>query len=138
MIAAIRISGLIDLSEKQKSSLDSLNLRRKYNCILLKKDETYRLNNVKDLLSFGEVSDSTLKSLISKRAKTEKGKNKVENAEDVLKNLNGGKRLKELGLKPYLQLHPPIGGFKKSTKLPYPRGVLGENKKIEELIKRMI
>jgi len=35
-------------------------------------------------------------------------------------------------------LQPPRGGFKKSTKSLYPRGVLGENKGINDLVRRML
>lgn len=35
-------------------------------------------------------------------------------------------------------LHPPRGGFKKSTKLEYPKGILGKNKDINKLIERML
>jgi hypothetical protein len=35
-------------------------------------------------------------------------------------------------------LHPPRGGFKKSSKLLWPKGILGKNEKINELISRMM
>jgi hypothetical protein len=38
----------------------------------------------------------------------------------------------------FCRLHPPIGGFKKSTKLAYPRGILGDKKDIAKLLERML
>ena len=136
MIEVIRIRGLIGMKKDQEATMDSLMLRRKYNCILLDENESYRLNKVKELVSFGEIDEDTLKLLISKRAK--KGKKLVSNADEILKGLKSGKRLRELGVKPYLGLHPPRGGFKESTRLPYPDGILGKNKEIKELIRKMI
>ena len=40
-------------------------------------------------------------------------------------------------IKPFFRLHPPIGGIK--TKLHFPKGVLGNNKKeINKLIEKML
>ena len=46
--------------------------------------------------------------------------------------------LRKEGLKPYLRLHPPRGGWKKSTRLAYPTGILGKNEKISEWIGKML
>jgi len=40
-------------------------------------------------------------------------------------------------LKPFFRLHPPRGGLKNS-KEPFPKGVLGYNKEINELVERML
>ena len=40
--------------------------------------------------------------------------------------------------KGFYRLHPPIGGFKKSTKLAFPKGILGEHKDISKLLRRML
>lgn len=121
MKAAIRISGLVGVDKRKASTLESLNLRRKYNCILLStEDQMNRLEHVKELVSFGEISGETEKLLMEKRGEK--------------KNVDG----KKTALKPFFRLHPPRGGFKKSTKLPYPKGVLGENKDFDNLIKRML
>ena len=136
MIAAIRIKGFIGTNKDQEARMDTLMLRGKYNCVILTAEDLPRINRVKELISFGEIDEEILKLLISKRGK--KGKKLVSNAEEVVKELKNGKTLKELGITPYLRLHPPRGGFKKSMKLLYPRGILGNNKEISELIKRMV
>lgn len=40
--------------------------------------------------------------------------------------------------KKFLRLHPPVKGFKISVKKPFPRGVIGFNKKASEIIERML
>ena len=136
MMIAIRIRGLVGLRWTRESALDSLMLRKKYNCIIFDKKDLPRFNTIRELVSFGEVDDATLKMILSKRAF--KNKKPVENADELVKGLNSGKTLKEMGVTPYLRLHPPIGGFKKSTKLPYPQGILGHNKEIPALVKKML
>ncbi len=138
MMIAIRISGLVGVNRTQESTMDSLMLRKKYNCIFLKNEDLPRINTVRELITFGEVEDSTLKLILSKRGVKLKDKKSVDNVDEVLKGLSGGKTLKELGVRPYFRLHPPIGGFKKSTKMPYPQGILGKNKEIASLVKKML
>jgi len=42
-------------------------------------------------------------------------------------------------VKPWFALNPPRGGFKRKTKTQYhQKGVLGEDKELVEIIKRMI
>ncbi len=136
MIIAIRMSGLTGTRAKQEATMETLMLIKKYNCVLLTKEDLPRIASVREMLSFGEVDDETLRLILSKRGK--KGKKPIANADEIVKGLNSGKTLRELGVTPYLRLHPPVGGFKKSTRLPYPQGVLGHNKEITKLVKRML
>jgi ribosomal protein L30/L7E len=46
------------------------------------------------------------------------------------------KRLKEG--KNVLFLHPPVGGFKKTTKERYPKGIRGNNPNIVKIVERML
>ena len=67
------------------------------------------LFKIKDFVAYGEFDES----LAEKMKKRNKGK--------------------------YFALHPPIGGLKKSSKLPWPMGLLGnEGKEINKLLVRML
>ena len=136
MIIAIRISGQVGIKRPQKEGLDSLMLRKKYTGVLLSEKEVVKLNKVKELITFGEIEEDTLKDLLAKRGR--KDKKAISDVDKIVDGLKKGKKLKELGVTPYLRLHPPRGGFKKSTKLPYPKGILGKNKDINKLVKRML
>lgn len=125
-IAVIRIRGLVEVRKDLERTLDILRLRKKYSCVLVenKKDVLGMLEKVKHLIAYGEIDEDTKKELILKRGR-----------------LSGDKPVKSINdkdMKPFFRLHPPIGGFKKSTKKLFPHGVLGENKKINELIRRML
>ena len=113
MIAVIRITGDINLSRNIKETFSRLNLRNKYNCIVLNpnKEQEGMIKKVSDFVALGEISDETLKKLNEKR-----GNKKYPN---------------------FFRLHPPRGGIK--TKFHFPKGVLGNHReKINELIERML
>ena len=130
------MAGRIGVERGRESTLESLMLKKKYAAILISEKDLPVLNKIKELVIFGELDDETLKELLTKRCK--KGKALVSNVDEIIKELKSGKRLREVGVNPTLHLHPPRGGFKVSTKLPYPQGVLGKNKDIVKLVKRMI
>jgi ribosomal protein L30/L7E len=114
MIAAIRIAGQCKINKKHAETLDRLKLQKKLTCRLIDKDDVVRLGMIKsaeDTLVYGEISDELAEELKAKRGKDGK---------DVL------------------FLHPPRGGFKKTTKTRYPQGILGHNPNIAKLLERMM
>ena len=115
MIVIIRISGMIDVNKDVEETMNRLRLRRKYSCVVVKESKELEgmLKKIRDFVSYGLIDEKTHKELIDKRGQ------KV-----------GDK------LKPFFRLHPPRGGI--NSKLKYPKGVLGENKEINKLIKRML
>jgi large subunit ribosomal protein L30 len=80
------------------------------------------VKKVDDLITWGEVNDSTIKELKEKRGEKTKNKGKEE-------------------LKKFFRLSPPKGGFeRKGIKVPFKiGGALGyRGDKINDLIKRML
>lgn len=142
LVAVVRISGMVKVREDVAETLDRLRLRRKYACVVVNENDKNiagMLKRVKHYIAYGEIDSKTLEKLIKTRAENEEGrKKKIEvNAGDVAKGLMEGKKLSEFKLKGFFRLHPPIGGI--DSKLQYPKGVLGNNKKdINKLIERML
>ncbi len=119
MIAVIRIHGQVKLKTEIINTLDRLRLKRKLACILVDEKDEVKMGmvyKVKEYVTFGKIDDKLIEELKKKRGK---------------KNVDGK-------LKPFFRLHPPIKGFKKSTRRPYPEGILGNNKKIDKLLVRML
>ena len=137
MIIAIRIVGQVGIRYDIKRTLDSLRLRKKFSCVILheKPEILGMIKHVRQFISYGKINEGTLKLLVEKRAR-KPGNKPVSNSE-VDKIISEIKEDKIKTIKPFFALHPPIKGFKKSTKLMYPRGILGENKDIEKLLMRM-
>lgn len=144
LLAVVRISGLVKVREEIENTLSRMRLRKKYTCVLINNsDKTMSgmLKKVKFYVAYGEIDESTLSLLIKNRARIDKsneGHEKIKiNPEEIAKELMNGKSLKQLGLKQFFRLHPPRKGI--NSKLQYPKGVLGDNKKdINKLIGRMI
>ena len=115
MIAVIRITGQIGLKKEVKDTLYRLKLRRKLVCILVDEKDEVRMGmvkRVKEFVTYGKIDEKLVKELEMKR-----GKDKA---------------------KGFYRLHPPIGGFKKSTKIAAPKGILGHNENIGKLLGRML
>ena len=142
LVAVIRISGMIKVRKDMASTLDRLRLRRKYSCVIVDMNDVNikgMLDKIKFYVAYGEIDDETMEKLVKERGESVQGR-KMDvklSASEVVKGLRDGKKLSDLGLKEFFRLHPPRGGI--DSKLQYPKGVLGNNKKdINKLIGRMI
>ncbi len=137
MIAIIRIKGMVNIQKKMAETLHRMRLRRKYSLVLLEDNVENRklLKHVRDCVSFGTINKETLEKLIRERGVSLKG-DKID-AKKIVEGLEK-KSLEELGLKPFFRLHPPRGGIESKKHYGVGKGVLGNNKKINELIGRML
>ena len=118
-LAVIRITGQVNIKAEIAETLHRLRLRKKLTCIFVdEKDKVQMgmLNAVRDFVAFGTVDKKLMDETIEKRGQ---------------KDLNGQYR-------GFCRLHPPIGGFKKSTQKQYPRGILGKHEDISKLLVRML
>jgi ribosomal protein L30/L7E len=114
MIAVIRIVGQCKLKGKTVETLNRLKLRRKFTCILVDEKDEIRMGMVRaveDSVAYGVVDDKFVKEMKEKRGKEGK---------DVF------------------FLHPPVGGFKKSSKVAAPKGILRKHEDISKLLGRML
>jgi len=136
IIVAVRITGRVGVDPKKSEAMYQLRLRKKFACVFVK--DMNLLEIVKDRVAYGEIDKETLAMLISKRGRKTGNKPIQESADIIIKKLEEGKSLEDMGIKPFFSLQPPRGGFKKSTKVLYPKGVLGNNKDINNLIRRML
>lgn len=140
-IAIIRIKGRIGLRTRIDETLKRLNLRRKYSCVVLynpSKEIQGMIKKVNDFVAYGEIDKKLLKELIEKRAQLI-DKTKKINSEEIIKELEKGKKYKELNLKPFFRLHPPRKGIEAKKHFGVGKGVLGNHKdKINNLIERML
>jgi large subunit ribosomal protein L30 len=139
MIAVIRISGQVDLSEGIKSTLDRLRLRKKYTCVVLQenKEISGMLKKVSQYVAYGEIDDEMLKELIIKRGKLIGDKPiEANSVTSLISKIKSG----EFGnMKRFFRLQPPKKGFNKRSRILYPKGILGNNgKDIVLLLRRML
>lgn len=121
MICVIRIRGKVKLREEIAETFRRLKMMQKLNCTFIDEKDIIRmgmLNKLKEFVSYGKVDDALMKKIIE-----------VRGVKDSQGNYAG-----------YCRLHPPRGGFKKSTKYSFNsgEGILGENKDIAKLVERML
>jgi ribosomal protein L30/L7E len=117
MIAVIRIKGQVNVRKDVIETLNRMNLKKKYSCIILEKpkaEELGMLEKVNNFVAYGEIDKETYKKLIEAREKFSKSKT-------------------------HFRLHPPRGGIEAKKHFGVGKGVLGNNKeKINDLIRRML
>ena len=148
----VRIKGQADCPYWATHTMMLLKLDKKYRATILpaKENTLGMLKKVQHYVSWIELDAGLAKELIDKKAR-KSGYQKLT-AED-LKELGfassdelatalaeGKATLSKLKpLKPWFALAPPKLGFKRSTKKLYgQKGVLGQNKELDAIVRRMI
>ena len=109
----IRIAGRVKNKAKDNETLKRLKMNKKFTAILVEESDAIRMGMVKSvghMVAYGKV------------------------AENFVKELNSNRNPKE-GV--YF-LHPPRGGFKNSSKVASPKGILGRHDDITKLAGRML
>ena len=148
----VRIKGQADCPYWATTTMNLLKLDKKYRATILPaKDNTLgMLRKVQHYVTWTEIDASLATELVDKKAR--KGGYQKVTADD-LKEL-GFASTAELGaaladgkatlsklkpLKPWFALAPPRHGFKRSTKKLYgQKGMLGQNKELDTIVRRMI
>ncbi len=148
----VRIKGQADCPYWATTTMTLLKLDKKYRATILPaKDNTLgMLRKVQHYVTWTEIDASLATELVDKKARKE-GYRKITandlkelgfaSAEELGKALAEGKATlsKLKPLKPWFALAPPKLGFKKSTKRLYgQKGILGQNKELDAIVRRMI
>jgi len=148
----VRISGQADVPYWAVTTMTLLKLEKKYRATIIpEKDNTIgMLRKIQHYVSWQEIDIETVKELLDKKAR-KSGYKKVTNEDitsigftsidELATSLAEGKtslsKLKPL--KPWFAMDPPRHGFKRSTKKLYgQKGVLGHNKELSVIVKRMM
>lgn len=156
-LLAVRLRGTAGDNPDVRKTMESLSLLRVYQARLLRNDSSTAgmLRAAKHLVAWGEVDPLTLGQLLAKRAEGE-NRSMVLDEDFVKRRFNkdgfgqlasslvaGEVEIGDLwraGLKPRFRLHPPRGGFKRSTRRAFSDGgELGyRGGEINSLVRRMI
>ena len=148
----VRIKGQADVPHWANTTLNLLNLEKKYRAVIIpvKENTLGMLRKVQHYLSWQEIDIETTKELLDKKGRksgykkiTDEDLSKVgfKTIDELATSLSEGKTsmAKIKPIKPWFALSPPRQGFKRSTKRLYgQKGVLGHNKELTTLIRRMM
>ena len=137
-LVAVRLDGTPTVKHPEETTLHALRMKTRFSAVLLRDTPSVRgmLQRVKDHITWGEAKKEDVKLLLSNRASTAEGlgigtKFVKENANlsgltELLSELYSGKfalgNLWKVGVKPVFRLHPPRGGFPRSSKRPFADG----------------
>ena len=144
-LVAIRIDGTPNVRPPEELTLNSLRMKTRFSTALLRDNPSVRgmLQRIKDYVTWAEARKEDIELLLSNRARTTDGlgltskflkkKSELAGVGELVSNLQSGKvtlaGLREMGIEPCFRLHPPRGGFPRSSKRPFTdRGELGFRK----------
>ena len=148
----VRIKGQADVPHWANTTLNLLKLEKKYRAVIIpvKENTAGMLKKIQHYSSWQEIDTKTTKELLDKKGRRT-GYKKItsedisqagfKTIDDLAVSLSEGKisMSKIKPLKPWFALSPPRQGFKRSTKHLYgQKGILGHNKDLLTLIKRMM
>ena len=148
----VRIRGQVDVPYWASTTMELLRLDKKYRATILQAQVNTlgMLDKIKHYVSWQEADIEITKQLLDKKGR-KSGYRKIESQDlkdmgfadldEMASSIVEGKismsKIKEL--KPWFALAPPRKGFKRSTKRLYTqKGILGPNKELAELVRRMI
>lgn len=148
----VNLHGLINTPAAARKTLIELGIGKRFAATVVPDDPSTMgaLRLCKDYLAWGPIDAELLTSLLAARGKVSNAKPLDADALKVLgvtnhselasKMLKDGDRLSSLkGVKPFFGLSPPKGGFKRSSRRQFKEGgILGENPKLPEIVKRML
>ena len=148
----LRIRGQADIPYWATTTLKLLKLDKKFRATIIPaKDNTLgMLKKIQHYISWQEIDVSTTKELLEKKAR-KTGYKKItsedlseigfKTMDELASSLTEGKSTlsKLKPLKPWFAMAPPKHGFKRSTKKLYgQKGVLGHNKELTTIVRRMM
>jgi large subunit ribosomal protein L30 len=151
-LLVVRMRGTVNVPYWALTTLKNLNLNKKFSATLVPETSNYlgMLRKINQWVAWSKADSDIIKILIEKRGK--KKKPLLESRDD--KSKSDYKGIDELvdvivsdkikfsdqnNIKPWFSLNPPKGGFKKKTKKQFSDGgILGNNKELLEIVKRMI
>ena len=152
-ILVVRMRGTVNVPYWALTTLKNLYLNKKFSATLVPETTNYlgMLRKINQWVAWSKADSDIIKTLIEKRGKK---KSPTLESKDENKSKSDYKGIDELvdvivndkikfsdqnNIKPWFSLNPPKGGFKKNTKRQFSDGgILGNNKELLEIVKRMV
>jgi large subunit ribosomal protein L30 len=147
----VRIKGTVNIPTWARTTLDGLNLDKRFRATIVPEtaESLGMLKKVKEVVAWTKADSGMVKELLEKRGRKAGYKpitkadlpKEYKSIDDLATAIADNKvaMSKIEGLKPWFALSPPKGGFKRKTKQQYTQaGVLGDDKELAEIVKRML
>ncbi|MDP9306297.1 MAG: 50S ribosomal protein L30 [Thermoproteota archaeon] len=148
----VRMKGTVNVPFWALTTLQNLYLNKRFSATLVPETADYlgMLRKIKEWVAWSKADSEIVKTLIEKRGKkitqldSQKESKKKDEYKgiDELVNVIVNDKVKfsdQNNIKPWFSLNPPRGGFKKKSKKQFTDGgILGNNKDLLEIVKRMV
>jgi large subunit ribosomal protein L30 len=152
-LLVVRMRGTVNVPYWALTTLRNLYLKKKFSATLVPETTNYlgMLRKINQWVAWSKADSDIIKILIEKRGKK---KNPTLESKDENKSKSDYKGIDELvdvivndkikfsdqnNIKPWFSLNPPQGGFRRNTKKQFSDGgILGNNKELLEIVKRMV
>ena len=149
----VRMRGTVNVPFWALTTLKNLYLNKKFSATLVPETSDYlgMLRKINQWVAWSKADSDIVKTLIEKRGKKKTPKlDKQKESErkdeykgiDELVNVIVNDKIKfsdQNSIKPWFSLNPPKGGFKRKSKKQFSDGgILGNNKDLLEIVKRMV
>lgn len=148
----VRMRGTVNVPFWALTTLQNLYLNKRFSATLVPETSDYlgMLRKIKEWVAWSKADSEIVKTLIEKRGKkitqldSQKESKKKDEYKgiDELVNVIVHDKIKfsdQSNIKPWFSLNPPRGGFKKKSKKQFTDGgILGNNKDLLEIVKRMV
>ena len=136
----VRIKGTVNIPTWAKTTLNGLNLDRRFRATLIPEttESLGMLKKVKEVVAWTKADVAIVKELLEKRGRKSGYKpitkadlpKEYKSIDDLATAIADNKAVmsKIEGIKPWFALSPPKGGFKRKTKQQYTqKGILGDD-----------
>jgi large subunit ribosomal protein L30 len=147
----VRIRGTVNIPYWADNTLDNLNLDKRFRATVIPEnpESLGMLRKVKEMVAWTSADATIIKELLEKRGKKAgfkpitnsdlpEGYNTIEELASAIAD-NKITLSKIRSIKPWFALNSPRGGFKRKTKTQYSQdGILGEDKGLADIVKRML
>lgn len=149
----VRMRGTVNVPFWALTTLKNLYLNKKFSATVVPETSDYlgMLRKINQWVAWSKADSEIVKTLIEKRGKKETPKLDTQKESerkdeykgiDELVNVIVNDKIKfsdQNSIKPWFRLNPPKGGFKRKSKKQFSDGgILGNNKDLLEIVKRMV
>jgi len=151
-LVVVNLHGLINTPSGPRKTLIELGIGKRFAATVVPDDSSTMgaLELCKEYVAWSPIDADLLASLLKARGKISNAKpldgkalealGVKDHSELASRMIKDGSRLSSLeGVKPFFGLSPPRGGFKRSSRRQFRQGgVLGENPKLPDILRRML
>jgi len=149
----VRMRGTVNVPFWALTTLKNLYLNKKFSATVVPETLDYlgMLRKINQWVAWSKADSEIVKTLIEKRGKKktpkldtqkESGRKDEYKGIDELVDVIVNDKIKfsdQNNIKPWFSLNPPKGGFKRKSKKQFSDGgILGNNKNLLEIVKRMV